>query len=93
MDHSFGVVEFMLWQALSRKDLTAFWGLFWETVEGAVITFADRQEDKASNRCRGRGETPVQMKLQKPLSSTELGDIVAGFLADDLISIFSQLYF
>ena len=74
MDHSFGVVENMLEQALRTKDLTAFWGLFWETVEGAVITFADKQDDKAASRCRGRGEFPVQMKLQKAPGCTETGD-------------------
>ena len=46
MDHSFDVVAPMPEKLIQQQDLTSFWHLYWKTVEGAVITFANCEDDK-----------------------------------------------
>ena len=65
MDHSFGVVEPLLKQAIADHDLSSFWTVFWNTVESSTLQFTGHNSDDGSHGYRGRGKYPVSLREVK----------------------------
>ena len=78
MDHCIDAVEPQLRKAIAEKNTTAFWRVFWETIESATLAFtADAHECHDVKSYSGRGLSPVKLTKQSTPKVNQTRDGIA----------------